>query len=339
MTRKGEQYDGAFDLESLESSLCSGDRRALARAITLIESKRADHQAQGTELLERLYPKSGHAFRLAVTGAPGVGKSTLIEALGLHLVDLGYRPAVLAIDPSSSNTGGALLGDKTRMEVLSRSESAFIRPSPSGDAVGGVAPRTREAMLLCEASGFDPIIVETVGVGQTETAVAELADSVLLLLAPGGGDELQGLKRGIVELADFVLINKADGRTKSTANILAADYSAALSILGRANDEERVQVQTCSALEGEGVAEAWRVIEQNMQYFVDSGERVMARANQARQWFWIEVKELLSSDIAQESALAIVMSELENDVAKGKLLPVVAARRLLKEYRAAHKLG
>src|SRR5437660_8733446 len=241
----------------LADAVRGGDRRALARAITLVESTREDHRDDAITLLQALMPGAGVAIRVGISGAPGAGKSTFIETLGLHLVDAGHRVAVLAVDPSSTRSGGSILGDKTRMEQLSRRPQAFIRPSPSGGTLGGVARRTREALLVCEAAGFDVVLVETVGVGQSEVAVASMVDLFLLLLAPGAGDELQGVKRGIVELADLIVVNKADGALIEAARHTASDYAHALHLVGQAG----VQVLLASALEGTGIAEAWAATE------------------------------------------------------------------------------
>jgi len=328
-----------LDISALAPRVRAGDRRALARAITLIESRRADHQARADALLGDLLSDSGRALRLAITGAPGVGKSTFIEALGLHLVAAGHRPAVLAIDPSSARSGGSLLGDKTRMEKLSRHDRAFIRPSPSSGALGGVARRTREAILLCEAAGFDPVIIETVGVGQSETTAASLTDMFVLLLAPGGGDELQGLKRGIIELADLVLINKADGALVASARALAADYRSALSILRPRRGNWRPEVQLCSALERRGIAEVWAVTQRYRAELGSSGDIEQGRAEQAREWLWREVREQLIADLADEPGFARAIAALEADVVVGRILPTVAARRLLDQYRALQHVG
>src|SRR6476469_9811206 len=236
----------------LADAVRAGDRRALARAITLVESTRADHRADAVALLDAILPETGDAIRVGISGAPGAGKSTFIEALGTHLVDAGRRVAVLAVDPSSVRSGGSILGDKTRMEQLSRRPEAFIRPSPSSGTLGGVARRTREAMLVCEAASFDVVLVETVGVGQSEVAVAGMVDVFLLLLAPGAGDDLQGVKRGIVELADLVVVNKADGALADLARHTAADYANAVHLLRARTDGWAPRVLSCSALLGEG---------------------------------------------------------------------------------------
>jgi len=257
----GKRQIAASDAdEHLAAAVEAGDRRALARAITLVESTRADHRLRAEALLERLMPATGRAMRLGISGVPGVGKSSFIEAFGLHLIAAGHKVAVLAVDPSSKRGGGSILGDKTRMEKLSVESDAFIRPSPAGTTLGGVARRTRDALLVAEAAGFDVVIVETVGVGQSETAVADLTDMFILLLQPGGGDELQGIKRGIVELADLVIVNKADGELVAAANRAASDYRRALHLLRPVSPHWSVPVLLCSALTGAGVPEVWQTV-------------------------------------------------------------------------------
>ena len=253
--------NAAYDtVESLARGVTGGDRRALARAITLVESVRDDDRDRAQDLLAALLPASGGAWRIGITGAPGVGKSTFIEAFGLLAIDAGRRVAVLAVDPSSKRGGGSLLGDKTRMETLARAPAAYIRPSPAGETLGGVARRSAEALLVCEAAGYDVIIVETVGVGQSETAVADMVDVFLLLLAPGGGDELQGLKKGIVELADILVVNKCDGDLNDAANRLRAEYAGALGLLRPTDPRWKTVALTCSALENTGIDEVWQAI-------------------------------------------------------------------------------
>jgi len=244
---------------ALAEGVVNGNRRALAQAITLIESTRPDHRTAASDLLQRLMPQAGHSIRVGISGVPGVGKSTFIEALGNHVIDAGHRVAVLTVDPSSAISGGSILGDKTRMELLSRRPEAYIRPSPAGKTLGGVTRRSREALILCEAAGYDVVIVETVGVGQSETRVADMTDMFILLQLPGGGDELQGIKRGIMELADLILINKADGELKALAGRSAADYRNALRLLHPRSANWKVEVQTCSARDGRGIAEVWGV--------------------------------------------------------------------------------
>ncbi|MCP3867373.1 MAG: methylmalonyl Co-A mutase-associated GTPase MeaB [Gammaproteobacteria bacterium] len=280
-----------FDSQALAAELVAGNRRALSRAITLVESTRADHRAQAAELLQILTPKAGNSIRVGISGVPGVGKSTFVEAMGNKVLDKGHRLAVLAVDPSSSLSGGSILGDKTRMELLSRRREAFIRPSPTAGNLGGVARRTRESVLLCEAAGFDIIFVETVGVGQSETAVAEMTDLFLLLLLPGGGDDLQGIKRGIMELADMVLVNKADGDLAAAARHSAADCRSALTLIHPRTRGWRVPVMTCSALSGNGIDGVWEKIESYRSSVSDSGEFHKRRAAQARDWMWFEISE------------------------------------------------
>jgi LAO/AO transport system kinase len=264
--------------ERLATALRGGDRRALARAITLAESTREDHRRSAETLLGRLLPGPTGTIRLGISGVPGVGKSTFIERFGLHAIEANHRVAVLAVDPSSKRGGGSILGDKTRMAELARNRAAFIRPSPAGLTLGGVARRTREAMLLCEAAGFDVIFIETVGVGQSETAVADLVDMFLLLLMPAGGDELQGVKRGIVELADLILVNKADGELLPAASRTVADYRSALRFLRPASAAWRTEVLAVSALEGTGIEAAWDMVLRHRAAAEASGERQDRRA-------------------------------------------------------------
>ena len=323
------------DAEALAEGVRSGDRRAMGRAITLIESRRPDHQYQALALLDMLLPDTGNAVRIGVSGAPGVGKSTFIEAFGGELTGAGRRVAVLAVDPSSSRSGGSILGDKTRMDSLSRDPGAFIRPSPSGGTLGGVARRTREAMLVCEAAGFDVVVVETVGVGQSETAVAGMVDTFLLLIAPGGGDELQGVKRGIVEIADLVLVNKTDGDLAGQAEAAAAEYAAALRLLRPTTKSWAPRVQTCSALEKTGIGNVWRAIEAHHRALRTGGELGRRREAQARHWMWDEIGESLIASLRDEPAAAAMIPELERDVSAGRATPGAAAQRLLKVFRAA----
>jgi len=310
----------------------AGDRRALARAITLVESSRPDHRGQATEVLEALLPATGGSMRVGISGAPGVGKSTFIEALGLHVARSGLRVAVLAVDPSSARTGGSILGDKTRMPELSRHEHAFIRPSPGGTQLGGVARHTREAMLLCEAFGFDVVIVETIGVGQSEVAVADMVDLFLLLVAPGGGDELQGIKRGIMELADLVVVNKADGDLAAAAGRTAADYANALHLVRPRWTAWTPEAVSCSALHQTGIAEVWAEIERFGQAVGASGEDEAHRARQAVAWMWSEVRDTLLDRLRADPAVAALVAPLEADVAAGRVTPTVAARTLLDAF-------
>jgi LAO/AO transport system kinase len=325
--------------EALGELLLKGERRALAQAITLVESARSDHQRQAEGLLARILPNSGGAVRLGVTGSPGVGKSTFIEAFGLHLADLGKRVAVLAVDPSSVRSGGSILGDKTRMEELSKHPRAFIRPSPSGGTLGGVARRTREAMLICEAAGFDVVIIETVGVGQSETKVAAMVDMFMLLLAPGGGDELQGIKRGIMELADLVVVNKADGKMKEIAGQVAAEYAAALRILRPATPHWTARVVTCSALENTGMIEIWSQVAAHRRAFDAAGQLAHKRWEQTRRWLWSEIEESLGAAFRADSSVTALLGEVENQVRSGGLTPSRAAARLLQAFRAQDGAG
>jgi len=322
------------DMTALAESVCAGDRRALARAITLIESTRDDHRDQAEELLEMLLPYTGRAIRVGISGVPGVGKSTFIEVFGQHVIAAGHNVAVLAVDPSSRRTGGSILGAKTRMEKLSRAPEAFIRPSPTAGTLGGVARRTREVLLACEASGFDVILLETVGVGQSETAVADLVDMFVLLLLPGGGDELQGIKKGIMELADLVVVNKADGDLRDAAGRAASEYANALRLLHPLTADWVPEVLTCSSLEGAGISQVWDRIGDFHQIVVASGAFETKRAEQARRWMWGEVDENLLSAFRRHPNVRKKLSELEAKVASSRLTPSAAAQILLTAFRS-----
>ncbi len=324
----------AVDAAGLADALLAGDRRALARAITLIESTRDDHQQSARALLAALLPRAGKSVRIGVSGAPGVGKSTFIEALGLHLIDRGRRVAVLAVDPSSQRRGGALLADKTRMAELAK--KAFIRPSPAGGTLGGVARRTREAMLACEAAGFDVSMVETVGVGQSETAVADMVDAFVLLLAPGGGDELQGLKKGIVELADLIVVNKADGDLAEAARRIQAEYRAAVRLLRPASPLWTAKVLSCSARSGDGIGEVWREIEAYLAALEPAGEIAKRRAAQSHAWMWNEIRESLLEAFNAHPAVVELAARLEQRLARGEVTPHAAARQLLAAFQGAN---
>jgi LAO/AO transport system kinase len=318
----------------LADAVRAGDRRALARAITLVESTRGDHRGDAIALLETLLPHAGGATRLGISGAPGAGKSTFIETLGVHLVDAGHRVAVLAVDPTSARTGGSILGDKTRMEQLSRRSEAFIRPSPSGGTLGGVARRTREALLVCEAAGFDVVVVETVGVGQSEVAVAGMVDLFCLILAPGAGDELQGVKRGIVELADLLVVNKADGALADLARHTAADYAHALHLVRPTPEGSTVRVLTCSGLLGEGIDEVWNAVQDDVRAAGASGALDRRRAEQAREWMWSEVTDTLLEDFRRDPGVLEEVHTLEHAVTAGEMSPAAAARQLLDRFRS-----
>lgn len=312
--------------------ILAGQRRALAKGITLIESQRdADRQASQA-LLNALLPATGKSIRIGITGVPGVGKSTFIETFGLHLISKGHRVAVLAVDPSSPIAGGSILGDKTRMEHLSRDEAAFIRPSPAGSALGGVALKTRESMLLCEAAGYDVILVETVGVGQSEHQVAGMVDFFLVLMLPGGGDELQGIKKGILELADAIIINKADGDSEASARTTRQHYSSAMSLLKHSGHWDP-QVVTCSALHNVGVADAWSMIEAFRELATESGALARNRAEQNLAWMHQLVDELLRMGLKQHPEVRKALPDLQSQVANADITPLAAAMRVIELSR------
>ena len=319
-------------MTELASQILDGDRRALARGITLVESTRRDHREEADELLTEVMPRTGNAIRVGISGAPGSGKSTLIEALGLHLVDAGQRVAVLAVDPSSTRTGGSILGDKTRMGELTKQANAFVRPSPTGGTLGGVARRTREAMLLCEAGGFDVVLVETVGVGQSEVTVEGMVDCFLLVIAPGGGDELQGIKRGIMELADLVVVNKADGELAAVASVAASDYANALRLVRPKTPAWTPRVVLVSSLEGRGVPECWEAVEEHHGALEAAGDLDRRRGEQATAWMWNEVSAALLERLRRDTDAAAAAARLEAAVVKGELPPTVAAERVLEAF-------
>lgn len=325
------------DNEKLAKAVLGGNRRALAQAITLVESTRADHRTAACDLLERLMPHSGKSIRLGISGSPGVGKSTFVEALGNHVIDAGHRVAVLTVDPSSAISGGSILGDKTRMELLSRRAEAYIRPSPAGSTLGGVTRRSREALILCEAAGFDVVIVETVGVGQSETKVADMTDMFVLLQLPGGGDELQGIKRGIMELADLILINKADDDLKALAARSVADYRSALRLLHPRSMNWKVEVRTCSARDGTGIAEVWELVLQHRDVHEASGELTTRRAAQARDWMWSEVSESLLTALQSDPRVCEQIPLLEAAASSGQIPPTIAAGQLLELFLKRQK--
>jgi LAO/AO transport system kinase len=320
------------ETETLATSVTAGDVRALGKAITLIESSRMDHRETANGLIEKLLPATGKAVRVGLTGIPGVGKSTFIESLGLHLIDQGHRVAVLAVDPSSNRSGGSILGDKTRMEKLSRHEDAFIRPSPSGGTLGGVTRRTREAILCVEAAGFDVVIVETVGVGQSEISVADLVDVFVLLLAPAGGDELQGLKKGIVEIADLVAVNKNDGNLIHDAERTRHDYAQALSLLQPLSPVWVPKVLKCSAQTPAGINEVWDSIERCYSARQTSGEIIERRNAQALAWMWSEVQDLALDRINGSANMRAHAIELEHKIIAGDVSPTSAANSLFEAY-------
>ncbi|MFO1109212.1 MAG: methylmalonyl Co-A mutase-associated GTPase MeaB [Bradyrhizobium sp.] len=327
------QKKAALDIKALAKGLRAGDRAALARAITLIESRRADHQASARDLVQALLPATGKAVRVGITGSPGVGKSTTIDALGMYLIGQGHKVAVLAVDPSSARTGGSILGDKTRMARLSASDHAFIRPSPSSGTLGGVAAKTREAMLLCEAAGFDVVLVETVGIGQSETAVYDMTDFFLALMLPGAGDELQGIKKGLVELADMIAINKADGDNVKRASAAAAEYRSALHILTPRSEHWHPPVVTYSALSGTGIAELWQKVLDHRTAMSASGEFAARRREQQVKWMWSMLESRMMARLRADAAIRAKVKKTESEVADGRMTPAVAAEQIAEWLR------
>ena len=319
-----------MDITELSDRIIAGDRRALARAITLIESGRADHRAQAADLMEVLKDTGREAMRIGLSGTPGVGKSTFIESFGMMLTAQGLRVAVLAVDPSSARSGGSILGDKTRMERLSRDPNAFIRPSPSRSHLGGVARRTRETVALCEAAGFDVVLIETVGVGQSETVVAEMSDLFILLLAPGGGDELQGVKRGIMEMADIILVNKADGDLKPAAMRTCTDYTGALRLLRKRPQDPAgfPKAMMVSAMQEEGLEKAWEEMTALVEWRRENGHFDARREEQARYWFEQEVRNGLLARLETPQARE-AMQDYAARVAEGAITPTIAAQEML----------
>src|ERR1700733_4361795 len=314
----------AVDVPRFAGGIRAGERTVLARAITLIESKRPDHQHHARQLVQDLLPDTGKAMRVGITGAPGVGKSTTIDALGTYLTGQGHEVAVLAVDPSSTRTGGSILGDKTRMARLAADPAAFIRPSPSAGTLGGVAAKTRETMLACEAAGYDVILVETVGAGQSETAVADMTDFFLALMLPGAGDELQGLKKGLVELADMIAITKADGDNVKRAQLAAAEYRAALHILTPRVPEWQPPVVTYSALSGDGIAGLWDQVVDHQHRLSATGAFAARRREQQVKWMWALLEDRLRGRLASDPKLKARLPQLERAVAEGVLSPALA---------------
>jgi LAO/AO transport system kinase len=310
-----------------------GDRQRMAKTITLLESKLPEKAERGRAILEALVPHTGSSMRVGVTGPPGVGKSTFIESLGIYLLERGHQVAVLAVDPSSPVTGGSILGDKTRMERLAQEEKAFIRPSPSGGSLGGVAERTREAMLVCEAAGYDVVIVETVGIGQSEIAVRFMVDFFLMLLQPGAGDELQGIKKGVLELADSLVVNKADGDQFDAAQRAAGQHQQALSLLHPHSPNWSPRVLTVSSLEVTGIDSVWEVILEHAEALDASGERQARRREQARAWMWSLLEEGLRASFRSHPAVAERIEALEREVQNLETTPAAAARVLLEVFR------
>jgi GTPase len=305
-----------------------GNRAMLARAITLIESKRADHRKQARRLVQELLPATGKAVRVGITGAPGVGKSTSIDILGSYLTEHGHKVAVLAVDPSSNRTGGSILADKTRMPRLATDPNAFIRPSPSSGTLGGVAAKTRETMLLCEAAGYDVVLVETVGIGQSEIAVADMTDFFLVLMLPGAGDELQGLKKGIVEIADMIAVNKADGDNIARAKQAAAQYRAALHILKTPSPNWAPPVATYSGLTGDGIGNLWTQVTAHRERMLASGELATKRREQQVKWMWAMLEDRLYVQLRSNPGLKLKLPAMEQAVAAGTLSPMVAVEEI-----------
>ena len=313
----------------LAEQVRTGDRAALARAITLVESKKPEHRARAQELLRKLLPATGKAVRVGITGVPGVGKSTAIDTLGSYLTAEGHRVAVLAVDPSSKRTGGSILGDKTRMARLAVDERAFVRPSPAAGTLGGVAARTRETLLLCEAAGYDVVLVETVGAGQSETEVAEMTDTFLVLMLPGAGDELQGLKKGVLELADIVAVNKADGDNVTHAKTAAVSLKAALNILAGSGNAPPPPVLTFSALTGDGIIPMWSAVLAHRSQLGAKGLEAKRRAQQVRA-MWALIDERLREQLRGDAKVRAKLPALEAGVAAGKIPPAQAADELAR---------
>jgi LAO/AO transport system kinase len=318
-----------FDLQPL----LDGNRRALAKAITLVESTLDTHRDEAQSILEQVLPKSGNSIRIGITGVPGVGKSTFIEAFGLHLIGQGKRVAVLAVDPSSPIAGGSILGDKTRMEELSRREEAFIRPTPAAGALGGVAQKTRETMLLCEAAGYDVILVETVGVGQSEYQVAGMVDFFMVLMLPGGGDELQGIKKGIMELADALVINKADGESESLATMTQRQYTSAMGLL-RHNSVWAPRVMTCSSLTPSNIDDVWDMVLEYQSAVQDAGGFENKRARQNLDWMRELMHEMLMQKLSQNEKVRTILPGLEQAVQRQEITALAAVRKVMEQLPA-----
>ncbi|BBX96072.1 methylmalonyl Co-A mutase-associated GTPase MeaB [Mycobacterium lacus] len=316
-------------VEELAAAVRRGDRAALPRAITLLESTRADHRERAQRLLLKLLPESGNAVRVGITGVPGVGKSTTIEALGVYLIERGHRVAVLAVDPSSTRTGGSILGDKTRMARLAVHPDAYIRPSPTSGTLGGVAKATREAIVLLEAAGFDVVLIETVGVGQSEVAVANMVDTFVLLTLARSGDQLQGIKKGVLELADIVVVNKADGEHVADARLAARDLSAAIRLIHPRETLWRPPVLTMSAVEGTGLTQVWDAVERHRQALTEAGEFETRRRDQQVDWTWQMVRDTVLDRVLSNPAVRKIRADVERQVRAGELTPAMAAQQIL----------
>ncbi len=322
------QKNGAVD--ELATAVRSGDRAALPRAITLLESTRADHRQQAQQLLLALLPDSGNAHRVGITGVPGVGKSTTIESLGMYLIEQGHKVAVLAVDPSSTRTGGSILGDKTRMARLAVHPDAYIRPSPTSGTLGGVAKATRETIVLLEAAGFDVILIETVGVGQSEVAVANMVDTFVLLTLARAGDQLQGIKKGVLELADVVVVNKADGEHLIEARLAARELSAVIRLIHPREILWRPPVLTMSAVEGTGLAELWDTVERHRQVLTEAGEFEARRRDQQVDWTWQMVRDMVLDRVLSNPEVRKIRADVERRVKSGELTPALAAQQILE---------
>lgn len=325
-----------LSVDEYVKGVLEGDRTILARAITLVESNRFAHMEVAQEVLKQLLPHSGQSVRVGITGAPGAGKSTFIEALGCPLCQQGHRLAVLAVDPSSTVTKGSILGDKTRMELLSREENSFIRPSPSRGALGGVTRKSRETILICEAAGFDVILLETVGVGQNEVTVRSMVDFMLLLMLPGAGDELQGIKKGVIELADALLINKADGENKIRAQAAQMEYTRALHYLPAFTEGWTAQAYTCSSVTGEGILEIWNVIQEFFKVTRESGVFESRRHLQKRDWLHVMLEEELQARFYNHPNVRSTLPRIEQAVTEANMPVTAAARELLKSFDSIH---
>lgn len=320
-------------ITKLADGVRSGNIRSLAKAITLIESRNPEHSSQAADLLDNLLPDSGKSVRVGISGVPGAGKSTFIEALGMQLLDQGHKLAVLAVDPTSQLSGGSILGDKTRMEELARQKNAFIRPSPSGDTLGGVARKTRETMLLCEAAGYDVIIVETVGVGQSEVTVASMVDFFLLLQLPNAGDELQGIKKGVMEIADAIIVNKAEGDNRPKAELARQQYENALHLLKPKSHHWIVPAMLCSALHNQGIEDIWDTILKFVNTMKECHEFETKRRLQANDWMWTLVQEDLKELFRNDKNVASMLDQVQAGVLNGTTAPGAAARRLLEAFK------
>tara|TARA_Y100000782_G_C10188226_1_gene268268 strand:- start:4297 stop:5331 length:1035 start_codon:yes stop_codon:yes gene_type:complete len=325
-----------LSVDQYVEGILNGNRTILSKAITLVESSREDHHELAQQIIEKCIPHSGNSIRIGITGVPGVGKSTFIEAFGYHLIEEGHNVCVLAIDPSSQRSKGSILGDKTRMEKLSTQKNAFIRPSPSAGALGGVANATRESILLCEAAGFDTIIVETVGVGQSEITVHGMVDFFLLLMLAGAGDELQGIKRGIMEMADAIAINKADGDNLSASKLARREYLNALHLFPPTKTGWTPRVETCSAIQAEGIQKIWELIQEHKRLLSGKGFFEQNRKEQAKSWMHENIAELLKADFFHNAKVSSKLPSVEKRVLNGEMNAYLAAKELLDIYKSKH---